>query len=62
MPYSQVLSSGSGAAIAVVVGGAAESLEAAPGTMDLTLCNRRGFVRQVRALEPLALNHTVPYP
>lgn len=30
----------------MVVGGAAESLESAPGTMEITLCHRRGFVRQ----------------
>mmetsp|Transcript_68362 Transcript_68362/g.111001 ORF Transcript_68362/g.111001 Transcript_68362/m.111001 type:complete len:386 (-) Transcript_68362:84-1241(-) len=44
--FKSILSRGSGSAIAVVVGGAAESLESAPGTMELTLCNRRGFVRQ----------------
>jgi len=44
--FKSILSRGSGSAIAVVVGGAAESLDSAPGTMELTLCNRRGFVRQ----------------
>ena len=38
-----------GRAIAVVVGGAAESLKAAPGTLDLYLARRKGFVRQVHS-------------
>ncbi|EKX54171.1 hypothetical protein GUITHDRAFT_100420 [Guillardia theta CCMP2712] len=45
--FRNILSKGSGSAIALVVGGANESLSAEPGTMgDLTLCKRRGFVRQ----------------
>jgi len=44
--FQKVLSRGSGSAVAVVVGGAAESLQSAPGQIELTLCNRRGFVRQ----------------
>jgi hypothetical protein len=39
-----------GRAIAVVVGGAAESLKASPGTLDLYLAHRKGFVRQVCVL------------
>ena len=35
-----------GRAMAVVVGGAAESLKMSPGTMDLVLAKRKGFVRQ----------------
>ncbi|KAL4421554.1 hypothetical protein ABPG75_010845 [Micractinium tetrahymenae] len=34
-----------GAAVAVVVGGAAEAVLAEPGTMDLVLLRRKGFVR-----------------
>ena len=34
-----------GRSIALVVGGASESLEARPGTLKLTLASRRGFVR-----------------
>ena len=44
--FRRVLSRGSGSAVAVVVGGAAESLQSVPGQIELTLCNRRGFVRQ----------------
>jgi 2-acylglycerol O-acyltransferase 2 len=45
--FQSVLSQ-KGRGIAVVVGGAAESLKAAPGTLDLYLARRKGFVRQVR--------------
>uniref|UniRef100_A0A7S3PP52 diacylglycerol O-acyltransferase n=2 Tax=Aplanochytrium stocchinoi TaxID=215587 RepID=A0A7S3PP52_9STRA len=41
---NQILQKGPGSAIMLVVGGAAESLDAAPGTYRLTL-NRQGFVR-----------------
>jgi 2-acylglycerol O-acyltransferase 2 len=44
--FRTILSRGSGSAVVVVVGGAAEALQAAPGTMDLILEQRRGFVRQ----------------
>ena len=40
-----LLSQGPGSAILIVVGGAQESLNARPGEMDLTLMNRKGFVR-----------------
>ncbi|KAI3620198.1 hypothetical protein CBS9595_002165 [Malassezia furfur] len=40
-----LLSQGPGSAILIVVGGAQESLNARPGQMDLTLKNRKGFVR-----------------
>lgn len=36
---------GPGNAITIVVGGAAESLAAVPGTADLTLKRRMGFLR-----------------
>ncbi|KAF6753425.1 DAGAT-domain-containing protein [Ephemerocybe angulata] len=42
---SNVLKSGPGAAITIVVGGAAESLSAHPGTADLTLRKRLGFIK-----------------
>uniref|UniRef100_A0A6V3P7F3 Acyltransferase n=1 Tax=Lotharella globosa TaxID=91324 RepID=A0A6V3P7F3_9EUKA len=35
----------SGKAIMLVIGGAAESLDSRPGIMDLTILNRKGFVR-----------------
>eukprot|EP00802_Teleaulax_amphioxeia_P018481 Tamp_18674.p1 GENE.Tamp_18674~~Tamp_18674.p1 ORF type:complete len:406 (-),score=78.05 Tamp_18674:88-1236(-) len=44
--FKSVLSSKSGKAVAVVVGGAAESLETSPGHIDLVLSKRKGFVRQ----------------
>ncbi|KAL2094356.1 hypothetical protein ACEWY4_009075 [Coilia grayii] len=37
--------SGSGNAVVIVVGGAAESLECAPGVNSVTLKNRKGFVK-----------------
>ncbi|ORX55195.1 diacylglycerol acyltransferase type 2A [Hesseltinella vesiculosa] len=40
-----VLESGPGKSIAIVVGGASESLSARPGVMDLTLKKRLGFVK-----------------
>ncbi|KAI9274450.1 putative diacylglycerol acyltransferase type 2b [Phascolomyces articulosus] len=40
-----VLKSGPGRSIAIVIGGAAESLNARPGVMDLTLKKRLGFVK-----------------
>ncbi|TFK19942.1 DAGAT-domain-containing protein [Coprinopsis marcescibilis] len=42
---SNILKSGPGAAITIVVGGAAESLAAHPGTADLTLRKRLGFIK-----------------
>lgn len=39
------LQAGSGNAAVIVVGGAAESLEARPGSHKLTLKNRKGFVK-----------------
>lgn len=42
---SNILKRGAGNAIAIVVGGAAESLSARPGTADLTL--RRRWVKTV---------------
>ncbi|KAJ8092844.1 diacylglycerol O-acyltransferase 1 [Marasmius tenuissimus] len=42
---SNVLKSGPGSAITIVVGGAAESLSARPGTVDLTLRKRLGFIK-----------------
>ncbi|KAJ7582275.1 diacylglycerol acyltransferase-domain-containing protein [Mycena floridula] len=42
---SNILSSGPGSAITIVVGGAAESLAARPGTADLTLRRRLGFIK-----------------
>lgn len=41
---NQILQRGNGSAIMLVVGGAAESLDAKPGTYRLTL-ERQGFVR-----------------
>lgn len=42
---SNILKGGPGSAIAIVVGGAAESLSAHPGTADLTLRKRLGFIK-----------------
>jgi len=42
---ANILKEGSGAAITIVVGGAAESLSAHPGTADLTLRKRLGFIK-----------------
>ncbi|KIL69037.1 hypothetical protein M378DRAFT_184366 [Amanita muscaria Koide BX008] len=42
---SNILKAGSGSAITIVVGGAAESLSAHPGTADLTLRKRLGFIK-----------------
>jgi len=40
-----ILAQGPGSAITIVVGGAAESLYAHPGTNDLTLKKRLGFIK-----------------
>jgi hypothetical protein len=40
-----ILSKGAGEAITIVIGGASESLSAHPGTADLTLKKRFGFVK-----------------
>ena len=40
-----ILAQGPGSAITIVVGGAAESLLAHPGTADLTLKKRFGFIK-----------------
>ena len=40
-----ILNSGPGNSIAIVVGGAQESLAAKPGTLDLTLKKRLGFIK-----------------
>ncbi|KAG8891818.1 diacylglycerol O-acyltransferase 1 [Tulasnella sp. 403] len=40
-----ILSAGAGAAITIVIGGATESLNARPGTADLTLKRRLGFIK-----------------
>ncbi|KAJ7623639.1 DAGAT-domain-containing protein [Roridomyces roridus] len=42
---SNILKRGAGEAITIVVGGAAESLSAHPGTADLTLRRRLGFIK-----------------
>lgn len=42
---SNILKQGKGSAICIVVGGAAESLSAHPGTADLTLRKRLGFIK-----------------
>lgn len=42
---SNILARGPGQAITIVVGGAAESLSAHPGTADLTLRRRLGFIK-----------------
>ena len=41
----KILDRGPGEAITIVVGGAAESLSAHPGTADLTLRKRLGFIK-----------------
>jgi len=42
---TNILKKGAGSAITIVVGGAAESLSAHPGTADLTLRKRLGFIK-----------------
>jgi len=42
---ANILKKGAGSAITIVVGGAAESLSARPGTADLTLRKRLGFIK-----------------
>lgn len=42
---ANILKEGEGSAICIVVGGAAESLSAHPGTADLTLRKRLGFIK-----------------
>jgi 2-acylglycerol O-acyltransferase 2 len=42
---ANILSLGPGNAITIVIGGAAESLAAHPGTNDLTLKKRFGFIK-----------------
>jgi 2-acylglycerol O-acyltransferase 2 len=42
---ASILSKGAGSSITIVVGGAAESLAAHPGTADLTLKKRMGFIK-----------------
>ncbi|GAA6032011.1 hypothetical protein JCM8097_003387 [Rhodosporidiobolus ruineniae] len=42
---SNILRQGPGSSITIVVGGAAESLSAHPGTADLTLKRRKGFIK-----------------
>jgi len=42
---SNILREGPGSAITIVIGGAAESLSARPGTADLTLRKRLGFIK-----------------
>ncbi|KAK1922597.1 diacylglycerol acyltransferase [Papiliotrema laurentii] len=42
---ARILSRGAGSAITIVIGGAAESLSAHPGTADLTLKKRFGFIK-----------------
>ena len=46
------LQRGPGAAALVVIGGAQEALDAHPGTNDLTLAKRKGFVRVRDAPQP----------
>lgn len=41
----RILKKGKGSAITIVVGGATESLKAHPGTADLTLRRRLGFIK-----------------
>ncbi|KAL1936198.1 hypothetical protein VTP01DRAFT_332 [Rhizomucor pusillus] len=48
-----ILSSGPGRSIVIVIGGAAESLNARPGVTDLVLKRRLGFIR-------LAIKHQAP--
>lgn len=43
LPHS--IHAGPGSALTIVVGGAAESLSAHPGTADLTLKRRKGFIK-----------------
>lgn len=43
--YMVTSTSGPGSALTIVVGGAAESLSAHPGTADLTLKRRMGFIK-----------------
>jgi len=40
-----VLGKGPGSAMMIVIGGAQEALDARPNTHDLTLNNRKGFVK-----------------
>lgn len=40
-----ILRSGEGNSIAIVIGGAQESLASKPGTLDLTLKKRLGFIK-----------------
>jgi len=40
-----LLKAGKGSSICIVIGGAQESLASRPGTADLTILNRKGFVR-----------------
>lgn len=47
---SNILKAGSGSAITIVVGGAAESLSARPGTADLTLRRRQVICHSARVL------------
>ena len=42
---ANILRKGAGSAITIVIGGAAESLSAHPGTADLTLKKRFGFIK-----------------
>lgn len=42
---TKILEKGAGTAITIVIGGAAESLSAHPGTADLTLKRRFGFIK-----------------
>lgn len=42
---NHILNSGPGKSVAIVIGGAAESLDARPKTNDLTLKKRKGFVK-----------------
>jgi len=48
---SNILKSGPGSSITIVVGGAAESLSARPGTADLTLRKRYVVNREVRSVK-----------
>lgn len=44
--FKNLLSRGSGSTVVCVIGGAAEALQASPGTLELHLNRRKGFVRQ----------------
>lgn len=44
--FRRILAKGAGHGVTIVVGGAEESLHAAPGTIDLVLDKRKGFVRE----------------